>query len=334
MSARYKGPRNGRDRDKKTFTTGVRVFSLIAALVLLLGSIVVMYPGAFGIDVGQKLLDKAADEEKLKLDKQKIGFESFPLYGSERVKADEEGAKGLGGVLDVENAEAALGIGEDGSETVGFYGVKNIIEDSSEYIRDKDAPKPEFGKLIKRMFDQKGILQAIYDLLLITLISIPLSLLLRLLIYKAVYDLICDVPFLLRLPLRGLVTIACDVTCVCVSWLFYNTVLFDSVLNWAIEKLSSITTRSAAVNIANISAITIITALSILLVKTALFRALFRSTVGLSVFVGLFRCVIFLVLFASINVFAAMGLDAVNLRMALFALGFVLIAGLGELVLG
>ena len=216
---------------------------------------------------------------------------------------------------------------------MGFYGVKNVLEESKSYIKGDTETKPDVGGLLKKITKNEGFLQALYSLVLISLISIPVYMILRLLIYNAIYDWTNDGFFLWSLPLRGVATLACGVTSACVSWVFYNTVLFGKLLKAVMNWLSGINAAKVAetatalpslwaVNTTNIFAIVIVISAIIALVRITVFR----GKIGISVALGLFRSLIFMVAFAFVEVF----IPDMTWRVVLFGAIFVVAAGLFE----
>lgn len=328
MSAKYRG----HTRERSGFSSAWRLFSLVAALLLLAGSVAVMYPDllhkteqeeatssnplAALWNQRQRLeesIEKLYNNENLQIRKDRIGFENFPLYGSD-----------------------------------AFYGVKDVLDDEvlHAYIKGDKDETPDVGALIKKIYTNpklapiseegevgKVFTQRIYDLLLISLLSIPVYMLLRVLIYNALYDWISDGPFLLTLPLRGVATVACGVTGTCVSWLLYNTVLFDKLLSKLINWINGLSASKAAeavsrlpsalaVNASHIIVIVVLVALILAMIKLTVFR----GSVVMSVFLGLFRSLLFVIAFAFINSF----IGDWTWRVVLFGAIAVVAAGLIE----
>ena len=328
MSAKYKG----HTREHGGFSSARRLFSLIAALLLLAGSVLVMYPDllhkteqeeetssnplAVLWSQRQKLDDsitKLYNNENLQIQKDSIGFENFPLYGS-----------------------------------ASFYGVKDVLDDAAlhAYIKGDSDQAPDVGKLIKNIYTNpklapvaaegevsKVFTQRIYDLLLISLLSIPFYMILRALFYNAIYDWISDGIFLVNLPFRGIATVACGVTGTCLSWLIYNTVLFDKLLNKLINWINGLSVSEAAeavsrlpsalaVNASHIIVIVILIALILAMIKLTVFR----GSIVMSVFLGIFRSLIFVIAFAFINSF----IGDWTWRVVLFGAIAVVAAGLIE----
>ena len=329
MSAKTKG-----SPSRSGFSTARRLFSLIAALLLLAGSVLVMYPNILHGKVAEesaasdgsfdplRLVESAREkfeqaiaklysDENVQIEEDRLGLENFPLYGSEY-----------------------------------FYGVKDVLEDEAlhAYIRGDSEEKPDLGSLIKNIYTNPKIasdsgearrifMQRIYDLVLISLISIPIYMLLRALIYNALYGWISDGIFLTALPLRGIATVSCGVTGTCLSWMLYNTVLFDKLLSKVMNWFSGLSASKAAetvsrlpsalaVNATNIIAIVVLVALILALVRLTVFR----GSVVMSVFLGLFRTLLFVISFAFINAF----IGDWTWRVVLFGALFVIAAGLIE----
>lgn len=322
MSARNRGQREGGASSLR------QLLSLIAALALLLGSILIMYPGILHkkVETGdtwefvesarakfEAALNSLYGNENVQIEESKLGFENFPLYGNDY-----------------------------------FYGVEDVFknEELHGYIKGDSGYKPDVGELIKNIYtnpklanaDQSGeisrmFIQKVYDIILIALISIPIYMLLRLLIYNALYDRISESVFLISLPLRGIATVACGVTSTCLSWMLYNTVLFDKLLNKLINWINGLSVSDAAeavsrlpsalaVNASHIIVIVVLIALILAMIKLTVFR----GSVFMSVFLGIFRSLLFVIAFAFINVF----IGDWTWRVVLFGAIFVVAAGMIE----
>ncbi len=309
---------------------------MIAALLLLLGSVLVMYPGILHSEVKQReeeasdrfdplvlietarekfetAVEKLYSSENVQIDEGSLGFENFPMYGNEY-----------------------------------FYGVKDIFEEETlrAYLKGENGVRPEIGGLVKNIYTNPKLadagrgnevkrlfVQKVYDFILIALISIPVYMLLRLLIYNALYDWISDGIFLTALPLRGIATVSCGITGTCISWLLYNTVLFEHFLSRLMNWLSGLSVSKAAetvsklpsalaMNATNIIAIVVLIALILALVKLTVFR----GSAFMSAVMGLFRTLLFVISFAFINSFIG---DWTG-RVLLFGAVFVIAAGLIE----
>ena len=312
------------------------MLSLIAALLLLAGSVLVMYPdllhrkvydnsepsdGSFDplklVETAREKFERGVAElygnENIQIEEERLGLESFPLYGSEY-----------------------------------FYGIKDVLEDKTmhAYLDGESDDKPDVGGLLKNIYENPKLdaagmekarifMQRVYAFVLISLLSIPVYLLLRLFIYNALYDWTNDGIFLIALPMRGVATVSCGITGTCISWLIYNTVLFDKLLskfmNWinglSVSKAAETVNQlpsALAVNATNIVAIVVLVALILAMLKLTVFR----GSVLLSLFLGLFRTLVFVLSFAFVNVFIG---DWTG-RVLLFAAVFVIAAGLIERV--
>ena len=268
---------------------------LVLALALLGASLLTLYPQLLGGEstlnfVGNYIPD---DYAPWKMGVQ--GLESFPMYGTYY-------------------------------ENGGFYGIKDVMEDASAFIKSSEADKPDIWGYLGKIPNNTGFLQALYALAILILVSIPVYMVLRLLCYNTIYKWIGERIFLIRLPLRGIATVSMGITSVSCAWLITNQVLFKSLLDKLIAWIKGITeSMPLALNSANITAIILITCVVLGLLKVTVFRGSF----GLSVLLALVRVLIFTVFFAFVSVFWG----EFSLRIVLFGLGFMLACGLVESIL-
>ena len=271
-----------RDREDSYVSSFRVTLSVILALIVLAGSVMVMYPSLLYRTVPKEQVDKLTSDENVQLDEEKLGFGAFPLYPE----------------------------------------VENVVRDCAPYIRDAAAEKPDVWGMIKRIPETEDFSQKLYSLLLISLISIPVYMLMRLLIYNAIYSRIDEGSFLLLLPLRGVASVACGISCVCVSWVFYNTVLFSRLMNAVMEWLKGFAAEKVALHGTNVFMLVVLLAAVIALIKFTVFRGSF----GRSAFLGIFRGLIFMLCFAFVNVF----ISDWTWRVVLFGAALILVAGLTE----
>ena len=261
----------------------------LLALALLAAALLTLYPELLG---GEKALELAdsyipSDYAPWKMGVQ--GLESFPMYGNDET---------------------------------GFYGIKNVMEDASAFIKSGEAERPDIWGYLSKIPRNEGFLQALYALAILVLVSIPVYMVLRLLCYSTLYKSIGETNLLVRLLLRGIATVSMGITCVSAAWLITNQVLFKELLDKLIGWISGLTVQGLALNAANITAIILITCVVLGLLKVTVFRGSF----GLSVLLALVRVIIFTVFFAYVSVFWG----EFSLRIILFGVAFVLVCGIVE----
>ena len=266
----------------------LRFICVTVAVVLLLGSVLVMYPTllqavAPGLDINALI-----PEAQTRWDKSTLGLGSFPLYG-----------------------------------TGSFFGFYDVLKGCAQYIEGKTSQPPDILGLLGNISRSEGFLQALYSFVILALLSIPIYALLRLLVYNVIHAMIREWPFLLAIPMRGVATVSCGVTSVCLTWLGYNTLIFHTLVVRLIDWIGGQKLPAVALNATNIVLIVVAALIVIGVLKTALFR----GSVAVSVLLGLFRTLIFVLSFAYVNAFAQTGAP---FRVALFALAFIVVCGVIE----
>ncbi|MBR5257822.1 MAG: hypothetical protein IKV51_02610 [Clostridia bacterium] len=265
----------------------------VLALALLAASLLMLYPQLLGGEKTLNLVDSYVPSDYAPWKMGVKGLESFPMYGNEET---------------------------------GFYGIKDVMEDVSAFIKSGEAERPDIWGYLTRIPQNAGFLQALYALVILILVSIPVYMVLRLICYNPLYKWIGEKNLLVRLPLRGLATMGMGITCVSAAWLITNQVLFKSLLEKLIEWIKGVTdSLPLALSSANITAIILITCVVLGLLKVTVFRGSF----GLSVLLALLRVIIFTVFFAYVSVFWG----EFSLRIILFGAAFMIVCGVVENVL-
>ena len=265
----------------------------VLALALLAASLLMLYPQLLGGEKTLNLVDSYVPSDYAPWKMGVKGLESFPMYGNEET---------------------------------GFYGIKDVMEDVSAFIKSGEAERPDIWGYLTRIPQNAGFLQALYALVILILVSIPVYMVLRLICYNPLYKWIGEKNLLVRLPLRGLATLGMGITCVSAAWLITNQVLFKSLLEKLIEWIKGVTdSLPLALSSANITAIILITCVVLGLLKVTVFRGSF----GLSVLLALLRVIIFTVFFAYVSVFWG----EFSLRIILFGAAFMIVCGVVENVL-
>ncbi len=266
----------------------LRVICVTVAVVLLLGSVLVMYPALLQAVAPGLDLNALIPQADTRWDESTLGLGSFPMYG-----------------------------------TGSFYGFYDLLRDCAQYIEGKTTQPPDIWGLLGKISGSDGFLQALYSFVILSLLSIPIYAILRLLVYNVVHNMMREWPFLLSLPMRGVATVSCGVTTVCLTWLGYNTLIFHTLVIKLINRIGELKLPAVALNATNI----VIIVVAVLIVIGVLKTALFRGSVAVSVLLGLFRTLVFVLAFAYVNAFANTGAP---LRVALFALAFIVVCGIFE----
>ena len=267
----------------------LRFICTLLAVALLVGCVLVMYPSILQAVAPGLELSQLIPGDVIRWDEAALGLGSFPFYGG----------------------------------TQDFYGFYDVLKDLAPYIEGTaNGPADVWGHL-GQISRSAGFLQALYSFIILSLLSIPVYALLRMLLYNRIHDMMREWPFLLRLPGRGVATLSCGVSAVCLTWLGYNTLVFQNLVSKLIDWIGGQKLPQVAMNVTNILMIVVAALVMIALLKVMVFR----GSVAVSVLLGLFRTLIFVLAFAYANVFAQTGQP---LRVALVALGFVVICGIFE----
>ena len=117
----------------------------VLALALLGASLLTLYPQLLGGDSTISAIDNLIPEDYSDYAPWKMGvqgLESFPMYGTYY-------------------------------EDRGFYGIKDVMEDASAFIKSGEADRPDIWGYLGKIPKNTGFLQALYALAILILVSIP-----------------------------------------------------------------------------------------------------------------------------------------------------------------
>ena len=266
-----------------------RFICFLIAVLLTAASIAVMYPQLLeGILPREKVLSLIPGEQ-LEWDEATLGLETFPFYGTRDSR---------------------------------FYGVSNLVEECAPYIAGSDPDAPDVWGMLGCITRNDGALQALYSFLILCVISIPVYMILRLVPFNTLQRMAAEWPWPFSWLGQGVFAVMCGVSCVCITWLGYNTLIFQGLLHKLIDWIGGQKMPQFAMNVGNI----VILAAAVLIVIGLLKTTLFRGSLAVSVLTAVFRVIIFLVFFAFVSVF----IGHFTWRVILFGLAFVLLCGLFE----
>lgn len=213
-----------------------------------------------------------------------------------------------------------------GDEANGNFGVYDMVHSYSGLIKDDDAPVPDFNALAGKITSRADFSESLYAFLLISLLTIPVYMIVRLMVFNGAYELGKKWFFLFRYLYFGFVALMTAFVTVTATWVMYKTVVYDIVLAFLTglvqEVIKNVQVALATTNILTIAVIGI-------LVCLLLHRTLFRGSVFLSLLGAILRSALFVILVASVNIFLYDG----SLRVYLFALAALFAIGLIKAVL-
>lgn len=178
------------------------------------------------------------------------------------------------------------------------YGVSDFVKSYADYVTT-GAPAPNAWAELGKITSQEGFLSTLYAFTLISLLTIPVYMLMRLLVYDAVYAQAERAPFLIRVLLRGAVAASASLVTVFLTWFLYRTLVFELALTFLLDKLEAITSWQFALNATNIVVIVVIAVAVVALLRATLFR----GSIITSVLGAFLRTVLYVLLIAIISIF-------------------------------
>lgn len=239
-----------------------RFFALILAVVLTCAAIMVLFPSWIRDFAPEMDVASAFDLGD-------VDITHFPFYGD------------------------ALRFGE-GTD----FGVSNIVAAYAGYVETGAGETPNFLNLAGKITAQDDFLETLYTFLLTSLLTIPVYMLLRLLVYNALYDMAEECSWLGRVFIRGAVAASASLVTVTATWVLQKRYL-GVILEFIKEKIASLTTVQFALNATNLVILVIIAFAVIALLRATVFRgSVFTSILG-----AILRTLLFIVLIAVISVF-------------------------------
>lgn len=265
-----------------------KVFCLILAIALTGAAALVIFTGD---------IQKAFPEWEIKIpyiDVKAVDIHQFPFYGG-----DEEG---------------------------GNFGVYDVVKSYSGRIKDENAPTPDFNALMGKITSRADFTDSLYAFLLVSLLTIPVYMVVRLIVFNGAYELGKKWFFLFRYLYFGFVTLMAAFVTVTATWVMYKTVVYDIVLAFLTGLMQEVV-KNVQVALATTNILTI--AIIGVLVCLLLHRTLFRGSVFLSLVGAILRSALFVIIVACVNIFLYDG----TLRVYLFALAALFAVGLIKAVL-
>lgn len=208
----------------------------------------------------------------------------------------------------------------------GNFGVYDIVKSYMACLKDKSAPLPDINLLLSRLTARPDFSGSLYAFLLISLLTIPVYMIVRLLAINGAYELGKKWFFLFRYLYYGAVSILSAFITVTATWVMYKTVVYDIVLAFLTglvqEVIKNVQVALATTNIIIIAVIGV-------LVCLLLHRTLFRGSVFLSLVGAVLRSALFLIFVSFYNIFMYEG----TVRMYPFVLAAFLLIGIIKAVL-
>lgn len=258
-----------------------RVFCSAIAVALTVAAVLVLFPG---------WIPKTASEIALPFGLAGVDIAHFPFYGD------------------------ALRFGEGAD-----FGVSNIVAAYADYVETGVGDTPNFLNLLYRFTENGDFLEKLYTFLLTSLLTIPVYMLLRLLVYNVLYDMAEDYSWLGRVFARGVVAASASLVTVTLTWVLQKRYL-ALILNFVKDKIAQLTSVQFALNATNLVIIGIIAFAVIALLRATLFRgSVFTSILG-----AILRTLLFIVLIAVISVF----IGRTTVRTLLFMVAAVFVIGI------
>lgn len=241
----------------------LKTVCFLLAVVLTAASVLIMFP-----ELAETYLPKVSLENAL-IDFKSIDIRSFPFHG---------------------------GSGEEGG-----YGVYELVKGIQAITQETAPGIPD--KLVEglgQIYARADFWQVLYAFCLIALMSIPVYMVLRLLVFNSVYKIASRWFFPLRIFWYGITGVSASLVTVTAAWLVYKTVLYDIVLDFLKTALESLTKNvTFALATTNILTVVVIALLVFVLLRATLFRgSIFTSLLG-----ALLRSVLYVVLIAGFEVF-------------------------------
>lgn len=222
--------------------------------------------------------------------------------------------------LDIRHFPLYGNVGGDGSEK----GISDLLQSYESFITEGTEPAPNIFDKLGEITAQDGFLQILYSFVFISLLTIPVYMLLRLLLYNAVYEAAEHAVWILRPFARGLVAASASAVTVFGTWFLYKTLVFNLIFDYLKNTAEKLFSDEKFANFAlNATNIVILVVLAIG-VFALLHRTLFRGSISLSVLGALMRTLLFVILVSSVNVF----IGSMTLRTILFMLAALLVIGI------
>ncbi|MBQ3079893.1 MAG: hypothetical protein IJC48_07870 [Clostridia bacterium] len=198
----------------------------------------------------------------------------------------------------------------------GVFGVSDLVKGYTEYVSNGTENAPDILEQLKKLTQRDDFMSELYAFLFISLLTVPVYMLIRFVIYDTVYEIPEMTILPLRILLRGVFAASASLVTVFITWFLYRTVIFDIVLTFLMEKIQALTNMQFALNATNIFMLVVLTIAVIALLRATLFRgSIFTSILG-----AILRTALFIMLVAVIALFyAKMTMRAILFMLAAFA---------------
>lgn len=257
-----------------------RFFCFLIAAGLLFLSVMIMYPGLFHVNGVDELLTSVTGGSD-------VGLESFPFYGT---------------------------------TDYSVYGIYNLFDECAPYIAGETEALPMVGDMLHNLVSQENAVQILFNFLILSLLSIPVYMVLRLIPFNTLYSAAEDYTWIVRIFVKGITVVCAGVVTVCFTWFLYRSVVFENLLSGLREQTKNLEKPAVVLNVTNI----VIILVSVLIVFAVLKTTLFRGSVTISILLGILRTLLFVTVFAYINVFAT----RLTVRVILFGIIGIVAAGI------
>lgn len=257
-----------------------RVFCGLLAVALTLAAFAMLFP-----DLVRSFLPEA--DISAYIDTEGLDISHFPFYGS------------------------------SGKE--GVFGLSDMVEAYADYVEKGVEPAPDFMVLLRLLTAQESFLSTLYAFALVSLLTIPVYMLTRLLVYNTLYGMAEDCSLLGRIFVRGIVAVSAALVTVSFTWLLQKRYL-GIALDYLSGQLGKLTSVKFALSATNIAILIVIGFAVIALLRATLFRgSVFTSILG-----AVLRTLLFIVLIAIVQVF----IGRMTTRTVLFMLAALLVIGI------
>lgn len=261
--------------------TAKRVIVFLLAACLTVGAVLMMFPNWM-----HKLFPDVNFDEKY-VDFDALSIYNFPFYGSARQQPLPLSEQPWD-ALPAQDAPATY-----------KYGISNIVAEYMKYLTKQTAEKPDLGTQLDMIIKQEGFAQTLYSLLMVSLITIPVYMVLRLLIYNTLYDMTKRVLWIFKLAWSGLVAVSASVVTTFATWFLYRAFLYELTFNIIFDWLKSVVNEALALYSLGSAMTLLVGFLVVWLIRATVFRgSVFGSIVG-----ALMRTLLFTILIAIISVF-------------------------------
>ena len=209
--------------------------------------------------------------------------------------------------------------GNEGHASAQNYGVSDVIAAYADYVEKGNGNTPNPLTLLKTISERSDFLDTLYTFLIMSLLSIPVYLVLRLLVYNTLYTFVEDGLILARIFGRGLVAVDVSLVTVTATWILQKQYL-SLILDFLKDKIAPLTSVEIALNVTNIVILAIV-AVSVIAILRA---TLFRGSVFTSILCAVLRTLVFVIAVAAISIF----ITRTTRRTIFIMIGAIMVIGL------